>query len=130
MESLQVEDKARRVRQTNDNNAYFPLLGSPLIMGLEKQDLWFSDGSIVTRVGERICRVHQSILAVNLSFLADMHSIPQPGNAETFDGLPMMDFPDPPEEVLHWLKYMSLPGYVVATILFPAVSRTYSADLG
>ena len=115
MESLQVEDKARRVRQTNDNNAYFPLLGCPLIMGLKKdQDLWFSDESIVIRVGERICRVLQSILAVNLSFLADMLSIPQPGNAETFDGLPMMDFPDP-SEVLHWLKSMSLPGYVVVT---------------
>ncbi|KAL1720372.1 hypothetical protein EV715DRAFT_197163 [Schizophyllum commune] len=81
-------------------------------MGLKKdQDLWFSDESIVIRVGERICRVLQSILAVDSSFLADMFSIPQPGNAETFDGLPMMDFPDPPEEVLHWLKSMLLPGY-------------------
>ncbi|KAL1661280.1 hypothetical protein GGF50DRAFT_118130 [Schizophyllum commune] len=45
-----------------------------------------------------------------------MLSRPQSGNAETFDGLPMMHFPDPPEEVLHWLKSMSLPA-----IAFPSV---------
>ncbi|KAL1702836.1 hypothetical protein EV121DRAFT_292894 [Schizophyllum commune] len=86
--------------------------GDHAALRLERiQDLWFSDGSIVIRVGERVCRVHQSILAVNSPVLAGMFSIPQPENAEMFDGLPMMSFPDPPEEVLHWLKSMLLPGY-------------------
>ncbi|KAI4522024.1 hypothetical protein K525DRAFT_238513 [Schizophyllum commune Loenen D] len=75
------------------------------------EDLWFSDGSIVVRVGEQVCRIHQSILAANSSVLADMLSIPQPQNGDTLDGLPLMSFPDPPEDVLHWLKSMVLPGY-------------------
>ncbi|KAI5887684.1 uncharacterized protein SCHCODRAFT_02552870 [Schizophyllum commune H4-8] len=75
------------------------------------EDLWFSDGSIVVRVGEQACRIHQSILAANSSVLANILSIPQPKNGETFEGLPMMSFPDPPEDVLHWLKSMVLPGY-------------------
>ncbi|KAI5887685.1 uncharacterized protein SCHCODRAFT_02638714 [Schizophyllum commune H4-8] len=74
-------------------------------------DLWFPDGNIVIRVGERVCRVHQSILAANSPVLADMFSVPQPRDGEMYEGLPMMSFPDPPEEVLHWLKSMLLLGY-------------------
>ena len=71
MESLQVEDKARRVRQTNDNNAYFPLLGSPLIMGLEKQDLWFSDGNIVLQAGTSQFKVFHGILDARSSAMSE-----------------------------------------------------------
>ncbi|KAL1731455.1 hypothetical protein EV714DRAFT_195795, partial [Schizophyllum commune] len=74
-------------------------------------ELWFPDGNIVIRVGERVCRVHQSILAANSPVLADMFSVPQPRDGEMYEGLPMMSFPDPPEEVLHWLKSMLLLGY-------------------
>ncbi|KAI5829962.1 hypothetical protein K523DRAFT_240925 [Schizophyllum commune Tattone D] len=74
-------------------------------------ELWFSDGNIVIRVGERVCRVHQSILAANSPVLADVFSVPQPRDGEMYEGLPMMSFPDPPEEVLHWLKSMLLLGY-------------------
>ncbi|KAL1720369.1 hypothetical protein EV715DRAFT_271969 [Schizophyllum commune] len=81
-------------------------------MNLEiMSDFCLPDGIIVIRVGDRICRIHQSILAANSPVLADMLSVLQPQNAETFGGLPMMSFPDPPEEVLHWLKSMVLPGY-------------------
>ena len=75
-------------------------------------DLCFPDGNIVIRVGERVCRVHQSILAANSPVLADMFSVPQPTDGEMYEGLPMISFPDPPEDVLHWLKSMLLLGYV------------------
>ncbi|KAL1692592.1 hypothetical protein GGG16DRAFT_51030 [Schizophyllum commune] len=74
-------------------------------------DLWFPDGNTVIRVGERVCRVHQSILAANSPVLADMFSVPQPTDGEMYEGLPMMSFPEPPEDVLHWLKSMLLLGY-------------------
>ncbi|KAL1661277.1 hypothetical protein GGF50DRAFT_129613 [Schizophyllum commune] len=74
-------------------------------------DFCLPNGIIVIRVGDRICRVHQSILAANSPVLADMLSVLQPQNSETFGELPMMSFPDPPEDVLHWLKSMVLPGY-------------------
>ncbi|KAL1720368.1 hypothetical protein EV715DRAFT_289333 [Schizophyllum commune] len=74
-------------------------------------ELWLPDGNIVIRVGERVCRVHQSILAANSPVLADMFSVPQPRDGEIFEGLPMISFSDPPEEVLHWLKSMLLLGY-------------------
>ncbi|TRM63532.1 hypothetical protein BD626DRAFT_568925 [Schizophyllum amplum] len=73
------------------------------------QDLWLPDGLIIIRAGDQICRVPRGSLASNSSVLSE--SMPQPSVAEKVDGLPVVTFPDPPEEVLHWLKAMLVPGY-------------------
>ncbi|TRM66465.1 hypothetical protein BD626DRAFT_451495, partial [Schizophyllum amplum] len=75
------------------------------------EDLWFPDGNIIIRVGERVCRVYKGFLATQSPVLADMFSFPQPDGADTVDGLPVVTFPDEPEEVLYWLKAMMVPGY-------------------
>ncbi|TRM58194.1 hypothetical protein BD626DRAFT_586313 [Schizophyllum amplum] len=77
----------------------------------EQEDLWFPDGNVVIRVGERLCRVYKGFLVEHSPVLADMFSFTQPGDAETVEGLPLMAFPDDPDDVMHWLKSMLLPGY-------------------
>ncbi|TRM56193.1 hypothetical protein BD626DRAFT_441327 [Schizophyllum amplum] len=73
------------------------------------EDLWFPDGNVIIRAGERICRVYKGFLTSQSPVLADMFSIPQPPDAQTMDGLPVVVFPDAPEDVLHWLKAMLFP---------------------
>ncbi|TRM66463.1 hypothetical protein BD626DRAFT_425846, partial [Schizophyllum amplum] len=74
-----------------------------------EKDLWFPDGNVIIRAGERLCRVYKGFLTSQSPVLADMFSIPQPPDAQTIDGLPVVVFPDAPEEVLHWLKAMLSP---------------------
>ncbi|TRM56195.1 hypothetical protein BD626DRAFT_466797 [Schizophyllum amplum] len=81
------------------------------------EDLWFPDGNVIIRVGDRVCRVYKGFLASQSSVLADMFSIPQPPHGEdmmhgtdVMDALPVVALPDPQEEVTHWLRAMFLPG--------------------
>ncbi|TRM66497.1 hypothetical protein BD626DRAFT_451522 [Schizophyllum amplum] len=75
------------------------------------EDLWFPDGNIVIRAGDRLCRVYKGFLAAQSPVLADMLSIPQPETVETFDEVPVVTLPDDPKEVLHWLKALLFPKY-------------------
>ncbi|KAL1742990.1 hypothetical protein HDZ31DRAFT_75156 [Schizophyllum fasciatum] len=75
------------------------------------EDLWFPDGNVIIRAGDRLCRVYKGFLASQSTVLADMFSIPQPDAMETYDGIPVLMLPDPAEEVLHWLKSMLFPKY-------------------
>ncbi|TRM56197.1 hypothetical protein BD626DRAFT_441338 [Schizophyllum amplum] len=73
-------------------------------------DLWFPDGNLLIRVGDRVCRVYQGFLASQSPVMGDMFSFPQPSEgADMVEGVPAVRLPDPPEEVTHWLRAMLLP---------------------
>ncbi|TRM66475.1 hypothetical protein BD626DRAFT_565588 [Schizophyllum amplum] len=84
------------------------------------EDLWFPDGNIIIRVGERVgaervgervCRVYKGFFATQSPVLADMLSTLQTNGRDTVGGIPVVTFPDEREDVLHWLKAMLVPGY-------------------
>ncbi|TRM62121.1 hypothetical protein BD626DRAFT_67503 [Schizophyllum amplum] len=56
-------------------------------------DLWFPDGNVIIRVGERICCVYKGFLATQSPVLSDMFSFPQP-SLPIHIGLPTVTFPD------------------------------------
>ncbi|KAI5827864.1 hypothetical protein K523DRAFT_278076, partial [Schizophyllum commune Tattone D] len=66
-------------------------------------NLWFHDGNVIVRAGDRFCRLYRELLATQSSVLAD-----KPADAETFNGLPVLTLPDEPDEVLVWLKSLLL----------------------
>ncbi|KAL1757074.1 hypothetical protein FB107DRAFT_273280 [Schizophyllum commune] len=74
------------------------------------EDLWFDDGDIRIAVGDQVCCVHRSALAEASPVLRDMFAFPQPPGDDP-SRPPLFTFPDRPDQVLHWLKAMLLPGY-------------------
>ena len=73
------------------------------------EDLWFDDGDIRIAVGDQVCCVHRSALAEASPVLRDMFDFPQPPGDDP-SRPPLFTFPDRPDQVLHWLKAMLLPG--------------------
>ncbi|KAL1731412.1 hypothetical protein EV714DRAFT_208735 [Schizophyllum commune] len=69
-------------------------------------NLWFHNGNVIVRAGDRFCRLYRELLATQSSVLAD-----KPPDVETFNGLPVLTLPDDPDEVLVWLKSLLVPGY-------------------
>ncbi|KAF7368556.1 BTB domain-containing protein [Mycena venus] len=72
-------------------------------------DLWFTDGSLIVRAENTISRVSGAVLAARSSVFQDMLSFPQPGSpttleAETFDGVPIVELQDLAAEVEPFLR--------------------------
>ncbi|KAJ6529620.1 hypothetical protein B0H19DRAFT_968072 [Mycena capillaripes] len=58
------------------------------------EGLWFADGSVVVKAQNSLFRVFGGILAQASPIFADMFDIPQPQNAETMDGRPVVEMLD------------------------------------
>ncbi|KAI9509708.1 hypothetical protein F5148DRAFT_977892 [Russula earlei] len=84
----------------------------------ENSDLWFDDGNIIIRTvisSERaytVCKVHKSILASHSNVFHDLFNGPQAAfdvASDRYDGLPVIELPDSPSEVNHFLKALYFP---------------------
>ncbi|KAI0048725.1 hypothetical protein FA95DRAFT_1678073 [Auriscalpium vulgare] len=86
---------------------------------VESPDLCFQDASIVIRTLPRdtpprrtLYKVHKHILALHCSAFESMFSGPQAAfdaGSEFIDGLPVMDLPDDPDDVVLFLKALYFP---------------------
>ncbi|KAH8797121.1 hypothetical protein DL96DRAFT_1788627 [Flagelloscypha sp. PMI_526] len=65
--------------------------------------LWFEDGNIVIKAGNRLFKVHRSILAAQSHVFSDMFSFPSFQEQEKFDDCPLVQMPDDPESVEFFL---------------------------
>ncbi|ESK92286.1 hypothetical protein Moror_4684 [Moniliophthora roreri MCA 2997] len=93
-----------------------PSESSALAMDTQEQferssDLWFSDGTLIVRAGRISFRVYRGIVAQNSPVFEDMLGIPQPRNAEFYDGCPVVELHDSPDDVLPFLKALHTIGY-------------------
>ena len=62
-----------------------------LDLGLKSDELWFEDGTVVLRAGGVVFRVYSGILARHSPFFKNLLALPQPANARTYEGCPLID---------------------------------------
>ena len=84
----------------------------------ESLDLWFDDGNIIIRTVLSDNRtyiaykVHKSILVTHSNVFRDLFDGPQVAfdvASDRYDGLPVIQLPDPPSEVNSFLKALYSP---------------------
>lgn len=72
---------------------------------MERVDaLWFPDGNIVLCAHGVLFRVFRGILAARSPVFADMLAFPQPEDAETLDGCPVLHLDDSAADAMYFLK--------------------------
>ncbi|KAJ7914371.1 hypothetical protein B0H13DRAFT_2190058, partial [Mycena leptocephala] len=67
--------------------------GSPLDPS-RIEELWFKDGTLMLTAEGSLFRVYGGLLAKRSPVFHDMLQIPQPEDAELFDGCPVVHLPD------------------------------------
>ncbi|KAJ7490881.1 hypothetical protein FB451DRAFT_1221319 [Mycena latifolia] len=70
----------------------------------EPANVWFEDGTLIIDTGNVLHRVSRSILAARSSVFKDMFSLPQPPDAETLQGCPVVRLQDSPDDILVFLR--------------------------
>ncbi|TDL25341.1 hypothetical protein BD410DRAFT_744091 [Rickenella mellea] len=84
------------------------------------KDLWFDDGNVIiasvdaTRTERHLFKVHKSVLSTHSLVLRDVFALPQPNASvaltmDTYNGLPLVDFPDAPKDVEDLLTVLYYP---------------------
>ncbi|KAJ6606001.1 hypothetical protein DFH09DRAFT_56 [Mycena vulgaris] len=70
----------------------------------ESPSVWFEDGTLIIEAGSVLHRVSRSILAARSSVFKDMLSLPQPPDAETSHGCPIVRLHDSPDDISVFLR--------------------------
>ncbi|KAJ7689796.1 hypothetical protein B0H17DRAFT_602129 [Mycena rosella] len=68
------------------------------------EELWFSDGSLVVQADQSLFRIYSGILAAHSAVFKDMLAFPQPPDAETIEGCPVVRLPDSSRDVTAFFK--------------------------
>ena len=67
-------------------------------------DLWLADGNVVLQIEETAFRVYTGILSRHSVFFKNLFTLPQPPEAEMYEGCPLVILQDDkPEEVRYFL---------------------------
>lgn len=99
---------------------------------VKSSDLWLKEGNIVIRTSspappdgshltQTLYKVHQSVLSLNSQFFEGMFGLDQGAFAaasEQFEGVPIMDLPDIPDDIGFVLRSLYFPMYVVHPLLY------------
>ncbi|KAJ7796761.1 hypothetical protein B0H14DRAFT_2467336 [Mycena olivaceomarginata] len=75
-------------------------------------DVWFDDGTVVLRAGATLFRVYRGILAAQSPIFRDTFAIPQPATQEMYEGCPVVELHDLPDELGIFLVATHDPAYV------------------
>ncbi|KAH9922090.1 uncharacterized protein B0H18DRAFT_879687 [Fomitopsis serialis] len=92
------------------------------------EEFWFKDGNVVLQAGGVAFRVYQGSLSLNSEVFAGLFSVPQPTLTDTFDGCPVIELADHPDDLRHLLRAVfvdqtfyrhnaQLPFVVVASVV-------------
>lgn len=57
------------------------------------EDLWFEDGNVVLQAEKMLFRVYVGMLSRYSNFFKDLFSLPQPAEAEKYEGFPLIFLP-------------------------------------
>lgn len=79
--------------------------------------LWLDDGTLVIATKSMLFKVYRGLLSRHSDFFRDMFNLPQSKSMETFEGVPMIECHDEPEDVAHFLHALVDPLYVDSALL-------------
>ena len=90
----------------------------------ESPDLWFDDGNIIIRTvfSENVFtvyKVHKSTLASHSNVFYDLFDGPQTAfdtASDYYEGLPVIELPDPPSQCNDFLKALYFPESVISDL--------------
>ncbi|KAJ7689811.1 hypothetical protein B0H17DRAFT_1011877 [Mycena rosella] len=68
------------------------------------EELWFSDGGLVVQAEQSLFRISGGILAARSPVFKDMLVFPQPPDAETVEGCPVVRLPDSATDIIAFFK--------------------------
>lgn len=69
-------------------------------------EFWFPDGSIVLVAQNRAFRVYHGILMMQSPIFRNLLSLPQPNDAETFEGRPVVYLEDSAADVQELMRFL------------------------
>ena len=72
----------------------------------QSTEVWYNDGNVVLVAENEGFRVYSGILAQQSAMFADLFSIPQPPDAETYSGCPVIRLQDPAKDVCLFFKVL------------------------
>ncbi|THH16552.1 hypothetical protein EW146_g4098 [Bondarzewia mesenterica] len=104
---------------------------------IKSDSLWLNEGNIVIRTTSAdaytLYKVHKSILSLHSPVFRGLFDSPQDAlhsASEHFEGIPIMDLPDAPDDVDGFLKALYLPIHVSLSETFRCVQPQTYHDLG
>ncbi|KAI0048902.1 hypothetical protein FA95DRAFT_987578 [Auriscalpium vulgare] len=113
MSSATPSPSKRPRTEGKDNN-------SDNLVAVQSPDLWLKDGSIIIRTLPKgthptkitLFKVHKHLLGLHCSVFATLFDGPQEAlevGSEQYDGLPIMELPDDPDDVVDFLRALYFP---------------------
>ena len=72
-------------------------------------DLWFPDGGVIFKADNVLFKVYTGLLVAHSPFFKDMLSLPQPENAERYDGVPVVEMTESARDVRSFLLAQQNP---------------------
>ncbi|KAJ6459025.1 hypothetical protein C8R45DRAFT_1031298 [Mycena sanguinolenta] len=79
-------------------------MSTPIVQEIPSSEIWFKDGTLVLQAGASSFRVYSGILADRSPVFHDMLEFPQPEDAPTVDGCPVVRLTDAENDLSCFLK--------------------------
>lgn len=95
-------------------------LDRPLV---RSEELWFKDGTIVLQAENILFRVYSGLLSKHSQFFEQLFSLPQPTDAEKYDGCPLIKLAgDAADDTRNFLLMIHEIGYASVSISYPMLN--------
>ncbi|OCH84594.1 hypothetical protein OBBRIDRAFT_390244 [Obba rivulosa] len=115
--SLDLQDHAtpsrKRPRSSADSEADSPTdaihespPSSPLLFEKKDELLWFEDGNIILVADRGGFRLYRGVLSARSAVFRDLFCVPQPGDAEIYEGCPVVRLHDKQDELWYLLRVL------------------------
>ena len=75
------------------------------------EEIWFEDGNIIVIAEDTAFRLYKGILSAASPVFKDLFSVPQPEDAETMDGCPVVHLADSATDLRHFFRAVARPGF-------------------